>query len=109
MSNKTPNPDQTNVEVAENATHINILAHANNFLDNTSLNTLHHNAPLQGDDDTAPMPEMPTCLASNSYDVTLASSNTHVAKLPNFKPLNQKIQQKVAKEEAPSNSDMASA
>lgn len=109
VSNQTPNPDQANVEPAgEDATHINILAHANNFLDNTSLN-LHHNAPLQGDDDTAPVPEMPTCLASNSYDVTLASPNTHVAKLPNFKPLNQKILQKVAKEEAPDNSDMTMA
>ena len=44
VSNQTPNPDQANVEPAgEDATHINILAHANNFLDNTSLN-LHHNA-----------------------------------------------------------------
>ena len=105
MINQPPNTDKVDAIPAENdTTHINILAHANNFLDNTSLNL--HNAPLQGDDDSAPMPEMPTCLASKSNDATVPGLNSDFSKLPNFKPLNKKIQQKVAKDDAPDISDL---
>ena len=76
-------------EEVEQETHINILVNENNYTDNPSscmINNLF--APLQGDDDSAPMPEMPTCKDGSTSQCDFSKSKFSV--LPK-KLLNQRI------------------
>ena len=82
--------DSDDQEEVEQETHINILVNANNYTDNASscmINNLR-DAPLQGDDDSAPMPEMPSCKDGSTSQCDISKSKFSV--LPK-KPLNQRI------------------